>query len=215
MREITMSVFPVFVVFTNFFVIILSLPRRKSLRFTFLVMGAVVTANMVADILIARFEWNDPTKIFRAWLYFPFIIYLFQGLFFQKAFAYFAPMTFAATLVLPLEILSRLLQPLGEFWYWLAMLLFPTAVLVIYILIVRRFGRVLIERLFSYGSEKEWSIYALSSMICYIVLSSIYPNLAAYTLIVLLLLFFIAWFLFILCFAIINTHEKTRQKYEA
>jgi signal transduction histidine kinase len=170
---------------------------------------------MAADIIVAWFGLNDPTKAFRAWMYLPIIIYLFKGLFFQKVFAYFAPMTLAATLVLPIDILSQLLIPLGEFWYWLAMLLFPTAVLIIYILVVRRYGRKLIERLFAYGSEKEWAIYALSSMICYIVLSSIYPNLAAYKAIVLLLLFFLAWCLFILCFAIINTHEKTRQKYEA
>jgi sensor histidine kinase regulating citrate/malate metabolism len=52
-------------------------------------------------------------------------------------------------------------------------------------------------------------------MICFIVLSSIYPRLAEYSAIVLLLLFFIAWFLIVLCFAIINTHEKSKQKYEA
>jgi hypothetical protein len=170
---------------------------------------------MAADIIVAWFELTDPTKIIRAWIYLPFIIYLFKGLFFQKVFGYFAPMTFAATLVLPLEIMSRVFMRFGEFWYWLAMFLFPTAVLITYILVVWRFGRRLIERLFSYGSEKEWSFYALSSMICYIVLSSIYPNLAAYPAIVLLLLFFIAWFLIMLCFAIITTHEKTKQKYEA
>jgi signal transduction histidine kinase len=176
--------------------------------------GAVVGVNMAVDIIIAWFGLIDPTKAIRGWLYLPFIIDLFKGLFFQKVFGYFAPMTFAATLVLPIEILSRVFMRYGEFWYWLAMLLLPTAVLVTYILMVRRFGRKLIERLFAYGSEKEWSIYALSSMICYIVLTAVYPNLAAYPAIVLLLLFFIAWFLGMLCFAIITTHEKTKQKYE-
>jgi sensor histidine kinase regulating citrate/malate metabolism len=38
---------------------------------------------------------------------------------------------------------------------------------------------------------------------------------AEHTAIVLLLLFFISWFLIVLCFAIINTHEKSKQKYEA
>jgi signal transduction histidine kinase len=215
MKEITTSVFPVLVVFTNFFVMILCLPRKKSLKFTLLVFGAAVAANMAADIVIAWLALADPTKPFRAWLYLPFIIFLFKGLTFQKVFGYFAPMTFAATLVLPTEMLSLLFMPLGEFWYWLAMLVIPTTVLAVYILLVWRFGRGLIERLFSYGSEKEWSLYALSSAICYIVLSAIYPSLAEYTFIVLVLIFFIAWFLIILCFAIINTHEKSRQKYEA
>jgi signal transduction histidine kinase len=124
-------------------------------------------------------------------------------------------MTFAATLTLPCEILARVFIPYGEFWYWLAMLVMPTAALIIYIILVLRFGRGLIERLFSYGTEKEWALYALSSIICFIVLSSIYPRLAEYTAVVLLLLFFISWFLIVLCFAIINTHEKSKQKYEA
>jgi signal transduction histidine kinase len=214
MKEITTTVFPVFVVFTNFFVLILCLPRKKSLRFTLLVFGALVAANFIADIIVARFGLNDPTKAFRSWFYLPFIILLFRGLTFQKVFGYFAPMTFAATLVLPFEQLSRLFMRYGEFWYWLAMLVLPSAVLIVYILLVLRFGRGLIERLFSYGSEKEWALYALSSVICFIVLSSIYPRFAEYTSIVLLLIFFIAWCLIILCFAIINTHERTRQKYE-
>jgi signal transduction histidine kinase len=215
MKEITTTFFPVLVVFTNFFVITLCLPRKKSFRFTILVFGTIVTANFIADIIIAHLGINDPTKLIRAWLYLPFILFLFRGLTFQKIFGYFAPMTFAATLTLPCEMLARLLIPLGEFWYWLGMLIFPTAALVVYILFVWRFGRGLIEKLFAFGTEKEWALYALSSMLCYIVLSSIYPTLAEYTLIVLLLLSFIAWFLIILCFAIINTHEKTRQKYEA
>jgi signal transduction histidine kinase len=214
MKEITTTFFPVLVVFTNFFVITLCLPRKKSFRFTLLVFGAMVIANFAADIIIARLGLSDPTKPFRSWLYLPFILLLFRGLTFQKVFGYFAPMTFAATLTLPCEMLARLFIPYGEFWYWLAMLVMPAAALLVYIILVWRFGRVLIEKLFSFGTEKEWSLYALSSVICFIVLSSIYPSMAEYTAIVLLLLFFIAWFLIILCFAIITTHEKTRQKYE-
>jgi signal transduction histidine kinase len=214
MKEITTTIFPVFVLFANFSVVFLCLPRKKSLRFTVLVFGAAVAANFIADIIIGHLGIDDPTKLFRAWTYLPFIIYLFKGLVFQKVFAYFAPMTLAGTLVIPTEMLARFIMPLGEFWYWLAMLLIPTAVLLTYVLLVRRFGRGLIERLFSYGSEKEWALYALSSVIFYIVLSSIYPTLAEHPVIVLLLLFFIDLFLIILCFAIINTHEKSRQKYE-
>jgi signal transduction histidine kinase len=215
MKEITTTLFPVFVVFANFFVVIHCLPRKKSLRFTIFVFAAIVAANFIADIFIAKYQLPDPTKPFRSWFYLPFIIYLFKGLFFQKVFAYFAPMTFAATLVLPFEILSRLFMGLGDFWYWLAMLVFPTAVLSAYMILVWRFGRGLIKRLFAYGSEKEWALYALSSVICFIFISSIYPRLAEYTILVLILIFFIAWSLIILIFAIINTHEKSIQKYEA
>jgi hypothetical protein len=215
MKEITTSFFPVLVVFTNFFVVILCLQRKKSLLFTILVFGAAVAANMIADIIIAWLGVNDPTKYIRAWLYLPFIIFLFKGLTFQKVFAYFAPMTFAATLVLPIEIMSLYFLRFGEFWYWLAMLVFPTCALVVYNILVWRFGQTLIKRLFSYGTEKEWSLYALSSMISYIVLATVYPTLAAYSGIVLVIVFYIAWFILILCFAIINTHEKSRQKYDA
>jgi signal transduction histidine kinase len=215
MKEITTSFFPVLVVFTNFFVVILCLQRKKSLPFTILVFGAAVAANMIADIIIAWLGVNDPTKYIRAWLYLPFIIFLFKGLTFQKVFAYFAPMTFAATVVLPIEIMSLYFMQFGEFWYWLAMLIFPTCTLIVYIILVWRFGRSLIKRLFAYGTEKEWFLYALSAMISYVVLATVYPTLAAYSKIVLVIVLYIAWFLLILCFAIINTHDKTRQKYDA
>jgi signal transduction histidine kinase len=71
------------------------------------------------------------------------------------------------------------------------------------------------QKMFAYGTEKEWSLYALSSIICFFLMPVIYPALADFTFIVYFLLFFAAWFLIILCFAIINTHEKTRQRYEA
>ncbi|MDR0948758.1 MAG: GHKL domain-containing protein [Lachnospiraceae bacterium] len=215
MKEITITIFPVLAVFTNFFVMIFCLPRKKSLRFTILIISALVAANMVIDIIVARLGYDDPYRGGRGLIYLPFIIYLFRGLFFQKVFGFFAPMTLTATVVLPFEMSARLFEPLGEFWYWFAMLFLPATALVIYMLLIWRFGRGLIRRLFAYGREKEWSLYALSSVVCYLVVTAIYPNLAAYPFIVLLLLFFVAWFLIILCFAIINTHEKTKQKYEA
>jgi signal transduction histidine kinase len=214
MKEITMSVFPAMAVFTNFIVMIFCLPHKKPFRFTFIVLWAIVAANMVADIIIAGLGQDEPYRVIRELMYLPFVICLFRGSLFQKVFGFFTSMTFTTTLVMASVILAQLFMQFGDFSYWLAMLLIPIAGLVIFILLVWRFGCDLIIRLFSFGSEKEWSLYALFSAICYLIVTSIYPNLAKYTAIVLLLLFLVTWCLIILCFAIISTHEKTRQKYE-
>jgi signal transduction histidine kinase len=214
MQEITLSVFPIFTVFTNFFVLIICLPRRKSLLFTILAIGAVVGANFAADIILGRLGIVDPYKGFRSLLYLPLVIYLFKGLFFQKVFGFFAPMALTATVILPAEILARSITQFGEFWYWFAMFAIPSSALIILNILVWRFGRGLIQKLFAYGTEKEWSLYALSSVICFLAMPIIYPALAEYTAVVLFLIFFAAWFLIVLCFAIINTHEKSKQKYE-
>jgi signal transduction histidine kinase len=209
-----MSVFPVLATVTNFLVIMLCLPRKKSLKFTALVYGSVIAANLAIDFILAGLHIEDPFRGVRALIYLPFVILLFKGLFFQKVFGFFAPLTFTGTLVIPAEMLAKLFMRYGEFYYWLAMLVIPAIILIVYILLVWRFGRGLINRLFSAGTEKEWMLYAFSAVICYFILSAVYPGLAEFNTLALALVLFISWCLIILCFAIINTHEKTRQKYE-
>jgi signal transduction histidine kinase len=215
MKEITSSVFPILTVFTNFSIMIICLPRKKSLRFTILVMAMLVAANFAVDIILGKFGLVDPLKGYRSLLYLPFMLYLFEGLFFQRIFGFFTPMALTATVILPAEMLARNFIYFGEFWYWFAMLALPASALIILNLLIWRFGRSLMQKLFGNGTEKEWSLYALSSIICFFVMPIIYPALAEFTFIIYFLFFFVAWFLIILCFAIINTHEKTRQKYEA
>jgi signal transduction histidine kinase len=215
MKEITTSVFPVLATVTNFIIILICLPRKKSLKFTCLVYGTVIGVNCAVDFIVAGLGLEDHFRGIRGLIYLPFVICLFRGLFFQKVFAFFAPLTLTATMVLPAEMMARLFMRFGEFWYWLAMLLIPAAVLTLYILVIRRFGRGIISKLFSYGNEKDWLLYALSAVICYTVVASIYPMLAEYTVTVLLLIFFVFWCLIILCFAIITTQERAKQKYEA
>ncbi len=214
MKEITMTIIPICVVCTNYSVMILSLPRKKSLFSTLFYFGLLVAANTIADVIVANMGIIDPTRAFRAFLYLPLVILMFDGLFFQKVFGFFLPMTLCATLMLPAEALALFFRKYGEFWYWLAMLLIPLSVLIVYIIVVQRFGRQLIVRLFGYGTEKEWALYALSAIICYTVTSSVQPLIALNPVVGVLVIFFVLWSIIILCFAIINTHAKYKQKYE-
>ncbi len=214
MKEITMTIFPIFVVCANFSVMILSMPRKKSLSVTLFFFGLLVGANTIADLIMAGLGINDPTRGFRAYIYLPLVILMFDGLFFQKVFGFFLPMTLCATLMLPAEALARIFMRYGEFWYWLAMLVIPLSVLAVYIIIVWRYGHRLIDRLFGYGTEKEWALYSFSSVACFIIVSSAHPLIELNPMVGVMVIFFVLWSIIILCFAIINTHDKYKQKYE-
>ncbi|MDR0946497.1 MAG: hypothetical protein LBM87_01940, partial [Ruminococcus sp.] len=167
MKEITTAVFPILTVFTNFSIMVICLQRRKSLLFTILVMAALVAANFAFDIALEIFGLVDPIKGYRSLLYLPFMMYLFKGLIFQRVFGFFVPMALTATVILPAEMIARNFTQFGEFWYWFAMFAFPAAALLILNLLIWRFGKNLMQKMFAYGTEKEWSLYALSSIICF------------------------------------------------
>jgi sensor histidine kinase regulating citrate/malate metabolism len=81
-------------------------------------------------------------------------------------------------------------------------------------LLAFKFGRHFTKSLFEQGSQKEWAVYSLGpSLSCAVMLALLIAPQSAWNIILLALLVF--WSLAVLCFAIINTHEKSKQKYEA
>jgi signal transduction histidine kinase len=123
-------------------------------------------------------------------------------------------MALSAPFIIPAKIAARLFMPFGEFWFWLALLILPLIVISIYIAIVQRYGRRVIERLFAYGNEKEWAFYAFASIVFYTIITFSRQIVSTYPPLGFMILFLILLSIIILCFAIINTHEKTQQKHE-
>jgi hypothetical protein len=102
-----------------------------------------------------------------------------------------------------------------EFYFWLGMLVISVILYTVFIVTVRKFGKGLIDRLFAHGYKKEWVLYSLSMVMYFAVVEVVYLFVDKYLTVMLVPLFFVWWNIIILCFAIINTHEKSKQKYEA
>jgi signal transduction histidine kinase len=147
--------------------------------------------------------------------YLPLYFLFFKGLVFQKVFAFFMPIAFTAPLVTPAELAARWFMQFGEFWFWLALLILPLIVVLAYIAVIQRFGRRIIEKLFAYGSEKEWALYALVSVVFYVIVTLNRPIISTNPQYATMMLCLILVSISVFCFAIINTHDKIKHKYES
>ncbi|MCL2801082.1 MAG: GHKL domain-containing protein [Treponema sp.] len=221
MKEAAFIILPVIMVCTNLIIMLLSLPRKKPLSFILLACGAMIAVNAIADIFIAKHGFSETARNFlflRTLPYLPLIIWLFNGFIFQKMFAFFMQITLTSMLNIVIGTLVIGFMQYGEQVYFLSLMIISFIVFFVYVILVWRFGRQLLERLFAYGHSKEWALYSLSAAITFFILEiisrlffgNIYNLPAA-----LIILLFVLWSFIILCFAIINTHEKTKKQYEA
>jgi hypothetical protein len=103
----------------------------------------------------------------------------------------------------------------GDYWEWLAMTALSVIMISVYIVLIRKFGKRLFERLFVYENRKEWILYALSAFIYFIIVEFSSELIETHLALCFIIFFIVWWGIVILCFAINNTHEKTKQKYEA
>jgi signal transduction histidine kinase len=138
---------------------------------------------------------------------------LFKGPAFQKLFYCFLLLcvtVFETTLA---EAASGLLAGRGSGGYYVALIIISAVLRALQILALIFGGRRILQRLFFTGRRGEWALYAFGAFFTYAVLTFGYAALpgAAQRIVVAL---FAMWGIFILCFAILNTHEKTRQSVE-
>lgn len=151
---------------------------------------------------------------FRGLVHLPLIIVLFHGQFFQKTFAAFLVMLVNGLLINPVRLIVRTLAPVGSAEYYMYLILLLLIIYIIYIVIMLMFGRNFFEKLFVNGRRIEWSIYSLGMLFSFFVMAII-KKAPIDTWTHMTLLVFIFWGLIILCFAIINTHEKTKRRLDA
>jgi len=112
-------------------------------------------------------------------------------------------------------MLADLFIPYGENISYLMLIIITFILYFIYIILVIKFGRKLFKKVFAHGRAKEWILFMLSASASWFLLEFL-PPLYQYNLIMALaVMFFIMWSFVILLFAIINTHARMKQKYEA
>ena len=135
----------------------------------------MIIINSLIDILLLRYGLFDSAaniRFIRGLTFFPLIIWLFKGLFFQKVFAFFMQLTLISILNIIIGTIAVLFIPLGEYWFFLLLIITALIILSLYLFLIWRFGRRLLEHLFSYGSKKEWALYSISAIVTLFILTA-------------------------------------------
>ncbi len=151
---------------------------------------------------------------FSGMFFLPVVLWLFQGQTFQKVFAFFMQYQFTALLISLADAMAGLSvgyeSPCAPTVMFALVLLFLGA----YLAVVLRFGRRLFERLFINGRRGEWAVYSFGAVFSFVCVLGV-RWLAIDARFYIGLVLFVLWSFGVLCFAIVNTHEKTKHKYEA
>jgi len=218
MKEAALIIVPFFSVFTCVFILMFCLTRKKSLFFVitgFVIMTAASGLINISLISNGYFELNEKIKIFQSLLYLPLVVLLFKGMLFQRLFAFFMLMTIISFLRLIGITLADIFIPYGENINYLMLIVITFILYFIYTILVLKFGRKLLKKVFAWGHAKEWILYLLSAAVSWFILEFLPPLYQSNLIMALAVTFFVMWSFIILLFAIINTHERMKQKYDA
>jgi len=218
MKEIVIGIIPLLTVCTNIIVMMFCLTPKKSVFFIIMIFALMTAVNGLINIpLISHryFELDMKIKIFQSLLYLPLMILVFKELLFQKTFAFFMLMTIITFLRLSAVILASYFIPYGENTYYLSLLIITFVLYSFYIIFVSKYLKKVLKKVFVHGHTKEWILYSLSAAASWIIMYFVHSLFAFNLLLSLAIMLFVMWSFIILCFAIINVHEKTKQKYAA
>ncbi len=198
------------VVFCNISIMFLCLRVKRTKLFSlslyavvFIVLHILTLVSGIAGTFIVRYLGI---------LFLPVNLLIFKGQTFQKVFAFF--MLYQIT-ALPTHLADAIVgvtigyqSPYARFLYFSLSLL----MLGIYMTVALRYGRRLFERMFVDGRRSVWILCSFGAIFSFLfVLSTSWTEVGAVMYFGLML--FILWSFGVLCYAIINTHEKAAQAY--
>lgn len=210
----------------NISTMFLTLPAKRSVRFS-IVLLLVFTLILFGTLFLTGLINNDLANLVGL-VYLPIMLWLFKGHIFQKTFAFFLQYLLT-TLQISVAVATVSLFSGNEnssatvvglmansaskteilFIFALISVLFA-----VYTFLVIKYGRVVFQKLFIHGHPSEWLLYSFGAVFSFAVMIVIRnSSISAWQHIVVLL--FILWSFVMLCFAVINAHEKSKQRYEA
>ena len=193
----------------NVITIHVALRRRYSLRFS---VGMLVLLDVVFTALILLTGLTAATlRGITGFVFLPLVVWLFRELLFQKVFAVFLVLQLTVGISWIAVDFSGLFKHYGENPAF--QLLIIVIFMAVYCFFLFRFGRGILSKLFEHGHQAEFSLYSLGAVFSYAAMYYIDAKLSGIE--HALLLLFILWGFAILCFAIINTHEKAKKSAEA
>ena len=149
------------------------------------------------------------------WPYIPLIIFMFKGHVFQKLFLLFANFFISFSIIIFFSMTFGFFVKYGSFQIFLMMTIAVFITFTIYIILMLKFGKQLLKRLFDSGSKKEWGLHMMNIFIIYYVQYILQRVHVENSVFYFGMQLFMIWSFIILCYSIINTHEKAKRKYEA
>ncbi len=211
-QDILMVIAGFIVNICNCAVTIMIFPRKYSIRSTIIIFSLYSIA-----FYVLLFIFNAVVPDFGGLpglAFLPIVIILYGGYTSQKVFQFLLQFILISFQVAFAETISKLFVGYGENISFAVYGIIFSSTLILYVSLAYKYRLQLYEKLYNYGSRKEWTLYAFGAVFSFALITSaqIAPDSTWFSI---LMLFFILWSFVVLCFAMINTHEKTKHKYEA
>jgi signal transduction histidine kinase len=150
----------------------------------------------------------------RSLVYYPLLLYLFKAPLFQKVFAFSLQMVCVISSAILINGIVESIFGTEGMAYTIAQLIGLALVFIVNVVPLIKYSDLIREKLLFHGSQKEWALYSAVELLSFGMMAlavSAVPDRRASIAFV----FFILLSSAVLCFAIINTHEKTKKKIEA
>ncbi len=195
----------------NFVTLCIIMPHRYSLKVTVSVFAAYTSAIYLLYYLLGFM--TDDLGGYRGLFYFIAFVWLFKNPFPQKLFCHFLVMSITSFEIAVAAFAAEYFAPVSSVAYLMIIVALTVIMYFCQIAALLRWGRGIARRLFVETSAKEELLYSFGVVFTFCTMA--YVNTTFFGLQRLFLMMFALWGVFILCFAIINTQEKTRHKSEA
>jgi len=210
--ELLISVMSLFSVVLSLISCIICLQRKLPMP----VIIAIYSGYTVMLLVINFFtDYITTLPIPPGWAYVPLVIILFKGHVLHKIFILFSQIFISLAIILFFSMLYGFFFPYGSNEIFFFMLVTVILVFTVYIILMFKFGKQLLKKFFEGGSKSEWTLYMISTLAAHTAIFILWRVHEQGNSLHLFALIFILWSFVILCYAIINTHEKTKRKYEA
>ncbi|MCL2245184.1 MAG: ATP-binding protein [Treponema sp.] len=191
---------------------LICMPRKTNV-FVIIISFIVFTAGILLLNTVTGHINNLPVP--NGWPFIPLVILFFKGHIFEKLFLLFANFFISFSIIIFFSMAFGFFVQYGSMQIFLMMIAAVFFAFTAYIIFVLKFGKRVLEKIFGSGSKKEWALYMISIFILYYSQFFLQRIHVQNNLFYFIAQIFLIWSFIILCYAIINTNEKTKQKYEA
>ena len=195
----------------NYTTMFLALPRRFGKLVS---IGAPILYSVAIHIVLLL--TGTQTSFYRFWggfAHFPLYFFLSKSEALRKVFVVLFVMVCTGYQLAIASAVAGIFTPENSGTFWLFVVVMGLTLYTIYLCFIAKYARQFFDKLFASGSQREWALYSFGAAFSYIAMVTAISVSSGILRIV--LLSFAFWSFCILCFAIINTHEKTKKSAEA
>jgi hypothetical protein len=194
---------------SNFILLLQLFPSKYNLRITIGLLLSVLAFHFVITLV-----WG-PTEFklggFRGLLYFPLFIVMLKGRLFHKLFVFSLQIVLTVSTALLVGELARFLFNEESIGYDVFRLALIIPIYTTYVVLATKNLTAICEKLFAYGNKKEWALYSFLGMTGFSVMMTTRMTITNRP-ISIAIMFFILLSFVVLCFAIVYTNIKTKER---